>query len=160
MVSPQFQQKVSRFRNSRALAITEKSHVSKISYKAYMGKTVICCTLAMSTVIIVLYSCMVTTCPYVHMYVQECLRTQDPPQYMSRKNLVSYGQTLFWHRTFIACSISTWPYHATQLIISADLFSRLTIACNIICYIQLATTFTLNFGVCSYIATCCSYMPL
>ena len=27
-----------------------------------MGKTIICCTLKMSTVIIVLYSCMVTTC--------------------------------------------------------------------------------------------------
>ena len=36
--------------------------MSNISYKAYMGKIVIGCTLAMSIVIIVLYSCMVTTC--------------------------------------------------------------------------------------------------
>ena len=27
-----------------------------------MGKTIICCTFAMSTIIIVLYSCMITTC--------------------------------------------------------------------------------------------------
>ena len=40
----------------------EKSHVSDISYKAYMGKTVICRTLAISTIITVLYSCMVTMC--------------------------------------------------------------------------------------------------
>ena len=41
---------------------TEKPHVIDISCKAYMVKTVICHTLAMSTVIIDLYSCMVTTC--------------------------------------------------------------------------------------------------
>ena len=41
---------------------TEKSHVSDISYKGYMGKTIICRTLTMSIVIMVLYSCMVTTC--------------------------------------------------------------------------------------------------
>ena len=39
----------------------KKSHVSDISNKDYMGKTIICCTLTLSTVIIVLYSCMVTT---------------------------------------------------------------------------------------------------
>ena len=39
----------------------EKSHMSNILYNTYMGKITICCTLAMSTVIIVLYSCMVTT---------------------------------------------------------------------------------------------------
>ena len=39
-----------------------KSHMSDILYKAYMGKTIICHTLSMSTVIIVLYSCMVTMC--------------------------------------------------------------------------------------------------
>ena len=40
--------------------ITEKSHVSNISYKAYMAKTKICHTLAMSTINIFLYMCMVT----------------------------------------------------------------------------------------------------
>ena len=39
---------------------TEKSYLSD-SYKVYMDKTVICHTLVMSTVIIVLYSCMITT---------------------------------------------------------------------------------------------------
>ena len=67
--------------------------MSDISCKVYMSKAVICCTiLVMSTVIIVLYSYMVTS---VYMYMQEYLRTQDPPQYMYTKNLVSYGQTLF-----------------------------------------------------------------
>ena len=43
-------------------ATTEKFHVIDISYKGYIGKIVICHTLAMTTVIIFLYSCMVTTC--------------------------------------------------------------------------------------------------
>ena len=73
-------------------ATTEKSHMSDISYKAYMGKTVICRTLAISTVIIVVYLCIVTTCM--------CIFTGVPknfPQYMCTKlkNLVSYGQNLF-----------------------------------------------------------------
>ena len=38
---------------------TEKTHMSDISYKVYMGKTIICHTHAMSTIII-LHSCMVT----------------------------------------------------------------------------------------------------
>ena len=71
---------------------TENYHVSDISYKAYMGKTVICHTLTMSTVIIVLYLCM---SPRVCVYVKECLTAQDPQQYMCTKNLVSYGWTLF-----------------------------------------------------------------
>ena len=37
-----------------------------IWYENYMGKTVICRTLAMSTAVIVLYSCMVTTCTCVY----------------------------------------------------------------------------------------------
>ena len=36
--------------------------MSDISYKAYMGKAIICHTLTMSAIIIVLYSCMATTC--------------------------------------------------------------------------------------------------
>ena len=34
----------------------------------------------------------------MYMYMQEYLRTQDLPQYMYTKNLVSYGQTLFWRK--------------------------------------------------------------
>ena len=60
---------------------TEKSHMSNISYKAtYMGKT-ICRTRTMST------TCM-CICTGVSIYI----RTQDIPQYMCTKNLVSYGQ--------------------------------------------------------------------
>ena len=40
----------------------EKSHMSNISYKVYNGKIIICQTHVMSTVIIVVHSCMVTTC--------------------------------------------------------------------------------------------------
>ena len=43
-------------------AYFEKSHMSDIPYKAYMVKTVISRTLAMSIVILVLCLCMVTTC--------------------------------------------------------------------------------------------------
>ena len=44
----------------------EKSHVSDISYKAYMGKTIICHTLTMS---------IMCTCTGV------CYRTEDSLQY-------------------------------------------------------------------------------
>ena len=72
---------------------TEKSHMSNISYKVYMSKIIICHTLAMSTVIVILYSCMVTMCMCI--YVQGCVRTSDPLQYICKKNLVSYGQIYF-----------------------------------------------------------------
>ena len=42
--------------------MTEKSHMSDILCKVYMGKIVICCTLAMSIIIIALYLCFVTLC--------------------------------------------------------------------------------------------------
>ena len=41
---------------------SEKSYVSEIMYKAYMSKNIICQTFTMSTVFIVLHSCIVTTC--------------------------------------------------------------------------------------------------
>ena len=40
---------------------TKESHISDISHKVYMSKTVICCTCT-STVIIVFYLCMVIMC--------------------------------------------------------------------------------------------------
>ena len=43
---------------------TEKSHVSNISYKAYMDITISCIS-AMNTVIIDLHLCMVTMCKYI-----------------------------------------------------------------------------------------------
>ena len=120
-----------------------------------MGKTVIYCTPAMSTIIIALYSSMVTTSlvlrplfpfypppqikmekqsgnetrlPCARVYAQECPRTQDPSQYMSTQNLISYGWTLFWCRAFIAYHIWPGPLsmvgYATQLSICARLSSR------------------------------------
>ena len=40
------------------------------------------------------------------------VRTQDPPQYMCTKSLVSYGQSVFCYRLLIAFSISTQPCHS------------------------------------------------
>ena len=89
--------------------------MSDILYKSYMGKTVTCHTLTMSTVIVVLYLCMLTmVC--VHVYVQQYLRTQDSPQHMWTKNIVLYGQTQFQCRAFIACSISTRPRYSLWLL--------------------------------------------
>ena len=82
---------------------TEKCYASDISYKAYMGKTIICRTLIISTVIIALYSCTVTTCICICTGVSENLRFSVV--YMCTNNLVSYGWTLVQHRVFIACSI-------------------------------------------------------
>ena len=77
--------------------ITEKSHASDISYKAYMGKTIICRTLAMHEYVAIpsLWSCIRAWSPryvYVYMYTGvPNIRTQDSPQYsyMCTKNLVS-----------------------------------------------------------------------
>ena len=63
---------------------TETSHVSDISYKACMGKTVIYHTLAMSTFIIYLllmHGHHMYVYSYVEVHIQECLRTQDSLQY-------------------------------------------------------------------------------
>ena len=85
---------------------TKKSHVSNISYKAYMGKTIICRTLAMSTVIIVLYLCMVTTCTYICTGVSK-----------NSKSLAVYVHkeyNLVWPNPFltqVTCSISAQPCH-------------------------------------------------
>ena len=104
-----------------------------------MGKTIICYTLAMSTVIIALYSSMVTTSlvpkllfPFYppsqikmekavweqdyrgyHEHVYMYRSVQEPKilhsSYMSTKNLISYGWNLFWCRVFITCRITAWP---------------------------------------------------
>ena len=42
--------------------------MSDILYKAYMDRTVICCTLAMNTIIIVLYSCMINSVTVLNNY--------------------------------------------------------------------------------------------
>ena len=47
---------------------TEESHVSNISHKVYMSKTVVCCACTTSTVIIVFYLCMVTMCTRASVY--------------------------------------------------------------------------------------------
>ena len=123
--------------------------MSDISYKLYIGKTLICRTLAMSTIIIVLYSCMVTTymCICTGVYKNSRLSTV----YMQRES------NLVWPDPFLVQGVYHVKYkrlamplsvvvYAAQLSICAELSSRLTIACSI-CYVQLATIFTLNFGV-------------
>ena len=59
-------------------------------YKAHMGKAIIYHTL---TVIVVLYSCMVTTCTCI--CTGECLTTQDPLQYIDTKNLAFLAQGIY-----------------------------------------------------------------
>ena len=56
-----------------------QNHVSDISYKAYIGKAIICLTLAKSTVIIILYLCMITTCRFsvVHVHKESSLVWPD-----------------------------------------------------------------------------------
>ena len=49
---------------------TEKSHMSDILYKVQMDTTIIFCTPTMITVIILLYSCTITTCTCI---IQESL---------------------------------------------------------------------------------------
>ena len=116
-----------------------------------MGKSMICFALAMCTIIIVFYSCMVTTCTCICTGVTKNSRSSACS--MCTKDLVLYGQTLLQHRAFITCSMSTHPSHSpwlymlrSYLAIFGELSDRPTIACSI-CYVQLATTFTLNFGV-------------
>ena len=140
--------------------------MSNISYQAYMDKIVFCCTLQMTTVIIVLYLCMVTTCLCMYMYVQECLKNshsicaQRIQSCMAGPVLVEafitcmqykhLGNTLSWSVYYVAIF--------SELSISQQ--AQPTIACSI-CYVQLAITFTLQFGLSSYsyipVATYCSY---
>ena len=74
---------------------------------------------------------------------------------MCTKNLVSYGSTLFQRRAFIAC---TRPRHSLYRVVMLRSYlymlnylsgPRPTIARSI-CYVQLAITFTLYFGLSNY----------
>ena len=94
---------------------TEKSHVSDILYKAYMGKTVICCTLAISTVIIILYLCMVITCTCICTGV--CKNSRFSAVYAHEEYIILYGRTLFQRRPFIAYSTSTQPSHSLTMVV-------------------------------------------
>ena len=76
---------------------TEKSHMSDISYKAYMSKTVICCTLSISTIIILLYSCIRAWSLRVRVYVKVRPRTQDSLQY----SYVHKESSLVWPDPFM-----------------------------------------------------------
>ena len=83
------------------------------SYKAYMGKTIICHTLAISTIIIVFYSCMVTTCT--------CICTGVSKNSRFSTVYVHKESSLIWLdpvqcRAFITCSISTQPRHSLWLL--------------------------------------------
>ena len=79
---------------------TEKSHVSDISYKAYMGKTII--NLLYTRIeYIIIQSCIHAWSTRECVYVQECVRAHDFPQHnMCTKNRVSYGWTVLEHRVF------------------------------------------------------------
>ena len=82
----------------------EKSHLSDISYKAYMGKTIICRTFAMSTVIIGLYLCMVTTCTCVCTGVSITLRFSKAYTYVHKES------SLIWPNSFLAQGVYHLQY--------------------------------------------------
>ena len=127
---------------------TKKSHVSDISYKAYMGKN----TLTMSTIIILFYSCMVTMCICIFTGLSKNSRLY--PQYMCTKNLVLYGYTLSSTEVYRlqykhlakALSMTMIVMLLSYVSIYGELSSRPTIACSI-WYVQLVITFTLNIGI-------------
>ena len=83
---------------------SEKSHVRDILYKAYMAKTVICCSLAMNTIIIVLYSCMVTTCTCICTEVSK--NSRFSPVYVHKESSLVWPDP-FLVQGVITCSIST-----------------------------------------------------
>ena len=138
-----------------------------ISYEVYMGKTIICLIFAMNTIIIVLYLCMVTACTCICTGASKNSRRSSTVYSMCRRNLVLYGRTLFWSRVFITCSISALPCHAPWSYMLGNYLYVLNYLAGpllhvriiILYYAHLATNFTLNFGVSSYIATC-SYTPV
>ena len=150
--------------------------MSDISYKAYTGETVICRTLAMSTVIIVLQLFVHGDHARARLYVQRCLRTQDSPQQL----YVHKESSLVWSNSFLTQGVYRlqprlqprlqhkhpakelsmfviWSLCYIAIYICAELSSRPS---SILCYIQLPITFTLNFGVAITIATCCNYAPI
>ena len=91
---------------------TETSHMRDILYKVYMGKTIINHTLTMSTVIMVLYSCMVTTCTCI--CTTESKNSRSFTAYV-HKECGLVWQDLFWCSPFITCSIRTQPCHSPWL---------------------------------------------
>ena len=73
----------------------EISHMSNISYKAYMDKNIIFLTLTMSA-LLSLQFCIHAWLPCACIYVQKCLRTQDPPQYICTQKYCSYAPWQSW----------------------------------------------------------------
>ena len=117
-----------------------KYHMSNISYIVYMGNTIICRTLTMGTVIIVLYSCKVTT--YMSIRTGVSKKSRSSALYVHKSILVCLQPFL---AQGVYLNINTWSSHSTymvvyvtQLSICAKSSSRPTIACSIyITYSQL-----------------------
>ena len=70
------------------------------------------------------------------------------------KNPVSYGRTLFYRRAFY-CSQYNHPAKVLPMVVMLCSYPYVlnylgVLADNCICYVQLAITFTLNFGLSSY----------
>ena len=109
-----------------------------------MGKIIICRTLTMSTIIITLYSCMVTMCM--------CICTGVSSK-NSRSGLV--WPDLFQSRPLITCSISVqlchspWSYMPRSYLYLLNYLASLQLHVTYVMYSQIST-FTLTFGVYSY----------
>ena len=59
---------------------------------------------------LVFHSCMVTMC--MSICAGASIRIHNPLQNLCTNNLILCGQTHFWCRTFVACSISGQLYHS------------------------------------------------
>ena len=104
-----------------------------------MGKSVICHTLAMSNIIIVWYSCMITTC------MSLCICTGVSKNSRSSTIYVHKKTSLIWPDPFLVQGVYHLQYkhlankplsmvvYATQLSICAESSSRPTITCSMLC---------------------------
>ena len=144
-----------------------KSHVSDISYKAYMGKTIICHRLALSTIIIVLYSCMVTTCTCICTGVSINSRFSKAYTYVHKKS------SLVWPDSFLAQGVYRLQYQhpAKALSVVVMLCSYLYVldyltglAHNFMQHILRSASYYFHLKVWTEqliaITTCCSYGPI
>ena len=120
----------------------------------------VCCTIAISTIIIVLYSCIVTTCMCIYTGVSKNSTTSAV--YVQKEFIVSYSRTLFCHRELIDRSISTWSSHSPWLYMPCSYLYVLNDLQLLVAYCTLHTAsyyFHLELWN-SHIAFCGSYAPL
>ena len=120
----------------------------------HIGKTVICCRLPMSTIIIVLYSCMVTTCTCIYTGVSK--NSRSSAVFVNKKSsliqLDPFLVEVVYHMQHKSpAKPPSMVLYATQLSICVEL-SIAGPQCSIrMLHINIAITFTLNIGIYNYL---------